>query len=212
MTSGRHYIRKGDRFTRLVQEGGGPPTVRIQQHETTGRRYYIRVKVEDCQAVTLQELARLVGSAAQLRIAVSTQALEWLPTTGQIALVPLRDGALRLISLTTSPSGRGVRVWLSCPRCGQRCGAVYASRWGSRGEQSPSLLIGCRSCLGLTDASRQQHKTLAWSQAVLGERLLADKKPYQVRSDDTRARAVNHRTNFQQRTLAALGEWADFLG
>ena len=204
MTDGRHYVRKGDRFTRLVQDGAGPPTVRIQQHEETGRLYYTRVKVEDCQAVTLQQFTRLVGSAVLLRSAVTTHALEWVPTTGETRLAPMRQDTFHMIGLTTSPSGRGMRVWLRCPRCGQRCGMVYASRWGSRGEQSSALVLGCRACLGLTDASRQQHKTLQWSRAVLGEHPHGQGRMYQVRSERTKIRAQQQCDRVSLSLAAAL--------
>jgi hypothetical protein len=204
MTDGRHYVRTGDRFTRLVQDGSGPPTVRIRRHAETGRQYYTRVKVEDCRAVTLQQLTRLVGGAALLRCMVTTHALEWQPTNGETSLVPLRQNAFHMIGLTTSPSGRGVRVWLSCPRCGQCCGVVYASRWGNRGEQSSSLVIGCRVCLGLTDASRQQHKTFQWSRAVLGEQPHSQERMYQVRSEHTSIRAQQQCDRVSRSLAAAL--------
>lgn len=50
----------------------------------------------------------------------------------------------------------GVRFWWACPRCGRQCRLLY--HFSVRGEGNMIHVLGCRSCLGLTYASRSRHR------------------------------------------------------
>jgi hypothetical protein len=98
----------------------------------------------------------------------------------------------RRVYLTHGTAGRsGVRLWLSCPRCARRCSAVYVTRWDAHGNQREAALSGCRVCLGLTDTSRQQHKTLGWALAVLGRETPSMGGSYKCRSVGAMGRAAD---------------------
>lgn len=208
MALGRNYVRKGDPFTRMVQRGEGPPTVIHWVNQNTGRDYFTRVPVHRCHVLRArdvanaireqaQELAQRLGKPAQVSLLAQALALDWEPRAGRVTLrvvsQALTPGAVRLaLDVTgTGVGGKGARVWLTCPRCSRRCGAVYGSGWNARGKTPGEPVTGCRVCLGLTDESRQTHKTLSWVGAVDGSRPFAPDRygRYRVRSEVTRWRA-----------------------
>lgn len=52
--------------------------------------------------------------------------------------------------LTTRPNYGGRRWWLSCPRCGRRCGVLYLPPGGRH--------FGCRTCGRLAYASQRENR------------------------------------------------------
>ena len=218
MTTGRAYQCKGDLFTAQVERGDGPPTVIYWLNQNTGRRYCTRVPVHRCYALrasdaveavrnTVKQLPEL-GRVDMARM-VPLLALDWEPYRHALAVrLTEQERAyeagvwVRLtVTETGKPGARGARGWLSCPRCTRRCGVVYVSPWNSQGLRLPYRgAVGCRSCLGLTDESRQRHKCLDWAGAVLGLREYAPGKQgrYQRRGESSTARA--HRVD-----IAAVG-------
>lgn len=203
MADGRNYQRKGDSFSDLVQRGEGPRTVRCRQNQSTGRVYFTRVTVEMCAALkvatvaaALRDTAASAGrfkgqSAGQL---AALLALDWNTGSAEAQLGPAdqppRLPGGRRIRFTVTPTGaRGERLWLLCPDCGRRCAAVYVSPWQATGQRIDGLtLLGCRVCLGLTDHSRQRHKTLDWAGALLGWQT----EPYNRRRGTRSAARADH--------------------
>lgn len=213
MATGRNYERRGDPFTQKVRRGEGPPSVRGWFKQGTGREYYTRVLVSDCHRLDVAELAQVVRDHAQhltqfdepgpvdLPKLARLLAFDWETSEHRVS-ARLADqaapaGAVR-VTMTTSnsgPKGQGVRFWAVCPRCSRRCGVLYASRWGARGQRLPQHIAGCRECLGLTDESRQRHKCLDWASAVLEQR------PY----------TASRRGRYQARQWSAAGERALYV-
>lgn len=207
MASGRDYRRKGDPFTLKVLRGEGPRAVRRWYRSGTGRDYFTRIMAKDCPALRCREVApalreALEHLAAPRAAASEVLALEWAPWAGRVEITRRADtvappGAERL-SLQATPTGpalQGVRLWLTCPMCEGRAGVLFASRWGAHGQRLPLEgvpMIGCRSCLGLTDESRQRHKCLDWAGAVHHWRPFAGTRwgRYSIRGKRTRERAL----------------------
>lgn len=209
MAAGRNYVRKGDPFTRMVLRGEGPPTATRWLNRSTGRDYFTRVPVDRCYTLRARDVAGAVreharqiearrpGEPVSVPTLAAALALDWEPQAGRVTLRlhsdPADPDAVRVtLDVTgTGAGGKGARVWLTCPRCARRCGAVYGSRWGERGLKPPQPVTGCRVCLGLTDESRQTHKTLSWVGAVDGSRPFTPDRYgyYRRRSEVTRWRA-----------------------
>lgn len=184
MAQGRHYERIGDPFTRLVLSGKGPPTIIYRYKQSTGRHYCIRVPVDCCAAL---RVAQVMDSLQNIRAGqpkmqnvplsnlVQFLVVDWWPEADRVKLKRRdrpHEAKVRVgLQVThTGPGGYGARLWLSCPRCSRRCRVVYVSPWNARGAWVPGQPVtGCRQCLGLTDESRQRHKTIGWADAVLGE-------------------------------------------
>ena len=130
--------------------------------------------------------------------------------TLQFIVQPLVSVAAVQTGFTVTQTGnmdaRGVRVWLTCPRCSRRCGVVYASPWNHQGSKR-SPVTGCRVCLGLIDQSRQRHKTLDWASAVLGQRTYSEGKDgrYQRRGWGSRDRAYDLYMSSFARVFGSLG-------
>ena len=63
------------------------------------------------------------------------------------------------LRLTVTSQNLGVRYWWSCPTCGGRRRYLYYYRVvdGTKSD-SPSGILGCRQCLGLTYRSRSRHR------------------------------------------------------
>lgn len=193
MATGRGYERKGDPFTLKVQRGEGPPCVHQYTKRNTGRTYFTRVCVHKCLRLDAVKVAQALREHAQHlsagrpepvtvpQVVKALGGVHWDAPSGAVNLFSKREpvepspgrGAVFGLQLTATgaPDARGVRVWLTCPRCSRRCGVLYAAPYG-RGGVLPrgQYVMGCRDCLGLTDASRQRHKCLEWSSAVLGQR------------------------------------------
>jgi hypothetical protein len=72
-------------------------------------------------------------------------------------VVSLRQspGSLRL-DVVRSQQNLGLRWWWACPVCGRRCRYVYFFEVGRRADVSQ--VLACRTCLGLTYASRARHR------------------------------------------------------
>ncbi|MGI8747081.1 MAG: hypothetical protein ACR2J4_01835 [Deinococcus sp.] len=157
--------------------------------------YYTRVPVHRCSRLGAELLPAALREQAQRLQEVSPGkvmsvpqlapllALDWTPGADRAALTLTDErrpdpGTVRVgldVTETGKPGARGSRLWFRCPRCERRCRAVYASPSDAQGMKLPGrMMVGCRACLGLTDASRQRHKCLDWASAVLGER------PYRV--------------------------------
>lgn len=210
MATGRGYERKGDPFTLKVQRGEGPPCVRRWRKTSTGREYFTRVMVSDCYRIDARLIGQAIREHAQRLAALSGEAVDalklaqglafdWHPEAGKMSVRAAQQpkelrAEVRVkveATETGSAQARGVRYWLTCPRCSRRCGVLYASRWGRDGSRVPDLLTGCRDCLGLTDESRQRHKCLDWASARLGQRpYKGGRRPwYEGRSVYSHARA-----------------------
>lgn len=188
MADGRNYQRKGDAFSEQVRRGEGPPCVQQWANRSTGRVYFTRVPVDRCTqikasdtAAKLRELQAdrpslegLSMAALAERFVLTVNFGNRTGTLDRIELPQTNPAEVRLsftVTQTGTPAARGTRLWLICPRCSRRCGKVYGSRWGKWGAEAVSVATGCRTCLGLTDQSRQRHKTLDWATAVMGDRV-----------------------------------------
>jgi hypothetical protein len=210
MSGGRNYQCKGDRFTQLVDNNLGPPTVKRIQHPVTGRVYYRRVPTSGCSQVQIKDVLPLLTASllANLRkrnaehqsVAEAwtelalIRSLRWWPQSGMKELTSVRiveDGSFLLgLAIAGGGQGRGgFRLRLECPGCQRACQVLYGSLWDRRGQRLSVPIVGCRSCLGLTDQSRQQHKTLEWCGAVLGERPYGHDGHYRARSGRAKTRA-----------------------
>lgn len=186
MAEGRNYVRQGDAFSALVQRGAGPRTVTHWRNKSTGRLFYRRVPVHACYALRASHVGEMMREcAAEPSLKGVTAAwlasmlvIDWEPQAYRSR--PRLDTELRELSsevrvtLTVSETGRpgerGARYWLVCPHCSRRCGVVYASERDMWGDVMGQVVTGCRACLGLTDHSRQSHKTPSWASAVLQQR------------------------------------------
>ncbi|WP_185974815.1 hypothetical protein [Deinococcus detaillensis] len=186
-------------------------------NQRTERRYFVRVPVEACWALPVASLAasvkarrRTAGELEALTDIVARAAVDWNPEANTFRVVSSLDTELEpgwnRVQLTTAPTGRSAaRLWLVCPRCAGRVGAVYASHWNAAGGEVDAPLIGCRTCLGLTDGSRQQHKTLAWSYEVMGLSRPTPGKAYRPRRAAAIRRAVGVFDRRWARALRAVG-------
>lgn len=187
MADGRNYQRKGDAFSEMVRRGEGPPCVQQWANRSTGRVYFTRVPVDRCTQIKASETATklrelqadrpslhgLSMAALAERFVLTVNFKDRTATLDRFDLPQSNPAEVRLsftVTQTGKASARGTRLWLTCPRCSRRCGKVYGSRWGRWGSEAGPLVTGCRVCLGLTDQSRQRHKTLDWATAVMGER------------------------------------------
>ncbi|TSA87898.1 hypothetical protein FNU79_01235 [Deinococcus detaillensis] len=201
MSKSQPYERIGDAFSLAVERGDGPPTVQLEHNERTGRQFFKRVPVQACRSLPVASLAGSVAARRRtltglepLADIAARLAVEWQPDANTFQIVPnsasteLRQ-EWRRVQLTYATTGRGAqRLWLVCPRCGGRCGVVYASPWNAEGVEQAAALVGCRKCLGLSDVSRQRHKTLDWTYDVMGlSREIP--KPYRRRGDGALRRA-----------------------
>ena len=209
MAAGRDHVRIGDPFTAQVERGDGPPTVIYWMNQSTGRRYCTRVPVHRCYALQASDAAGAVRNTVKhlpelgrvdMARMVPLLALDWEPYRHALAVRLTEqerayEAGVRVrlsVTETGNPGARGARVWLSCPRCARRCGVVYVSPWDAEGLRLPYRgVVGCRSCLGLTDESRQRHKTADWAGAVLEMRKYAPGKHglYQRRGEGSIERA-----------------------
>jgi len=228
MSGGRDYQRKGDKFSRSVEQGKGPPTVIHWQNRSTGRDYYTRVPVHRCSRLGAELLPQAIRDQAQrlkgvgagavlsMRQLAGLLALDWTPGADRATLTltderPPDPGTVRValdVTQTGREGARGSRLWLVCPRCSRRCGAVYASPSDAQGLQLfGGRVVGCRACLGLTDASRQRHKCLDWASAVLGER------PYRVtRAGVYRRRSLGAVERAHRVTMASFARLFRVMG
>lgn len=179
------YVR-----ARRVQASAGPVTVsgsKVRHHDTvrtlchvvhptTGRAYLRRVRAEDCHSLTLSAAGPLVGQQGGT--------VDWWPQAGRVWNlpdgVPAGDVAVQVIRLTGRHNTG--RRWLLCPHCGRGCHTVYGSMTDHEGAPVSVPVIGCRTCLGLTDWARARHRCRDWAGAVLSGRV-------PVRSTSTRVRA-----------------------
>ncbi|WP_161881488.1 hypothetical protein [Deinococcus alpinitundrae] len=203
MSKGQPYQRIGDAFSLAVQHGDGPPTVQQWVNKRTGRRFFTRVPVQACHALPVASLAaslavqrRTLTGLEPLTNLAARLVVEWQPDACVFRFISHSpslepDREWNRVQLTHAPTGRNAeRLWLVCPRCGGRCGVVYASPWNAEGIEQAAALVGCRKCLGLTDVSRQRHKTLDWTCDVMGlSRGIP--KPYRRRGDGTLRRAIS---------------------
>lgn len=193
---------RADAFTRRVLDGQGPRTVMQRLHWRSGRVYFTRVSTQDCGHVHVRQVTNGLRNEDGDRLDhSSTWALDWRPDQQTFSVRPLADaapfGGVR-VGLTVGVTGRGggYRLWLTCPDCGRRCAALYASPWTGRGEKAGQMVTGCRACLGLTDAARQRHKCQDWAWKVTHER-----DTYGARTAETVKRAGDVRVG-GLRTLA----------
>jgi hypothetical protein len=192
------YERIGDAFSRVVERGEGPPTVRHWVNEKTGRRFFTRAAVGACLSLPVAGVVATVKAQRQTDLEPLTDlagrlVIEWRPdafTFRTASPDSPPDQERQRVGLTVAAAGpAGLRLWLVCPRCARRVGVVYASPWDAQGRAAAAL-IGCRACLGLTDASRQRHKSLDWSLAVLGRETSRFSGGYRRRGTGTVGRAA----------------------
>jgi hypothetical protein len=175
--------------------------VRQWVNEKTGRRFFTRVPIGACLPLPVAGVLGSVRAQRQTDLEPLTDlaarlVIEWMPDAFTFRVVAASPDAQpdleqrRRVGLTVAAAGStGSRLWLTCPRCRRRCGVVYASRWDAAGDEMAAAVVGCRGCLGLTDASRQRHNCLDWSLAVLG-RTSPRFGPYRRRSVGAGERAA----------------------
>ena len=79
------------------------------------------------------------------------------PYNKQLTLHPSRhDHELHVVK---TKQNLGDRHWWACPTCGQRKKHLYYFIAGHANHTTaPAHVLGCRTCLGLTYASRSQHR------------------------------------------------------
>ena len=79
------------------------------------------------------------------------------PHKKQLTLHPSRhDHELHVVK---TKQNLGDRHWWACPTCGQRKKHLYYFIAGHANHTTaPAHVLGCRTCLGLTYASRSQHR------------------------------------------------------
>lgn len=223
MAEGRNYVRQGDAFSALVQRGAGPRTVTHWQNNSTGRLFYRRVPVHACYALRASDAAEMMRECAAepglkgvtASWLASMLVIDWEPqayrSRPRLDTEPRELRSEVRVTMTVSETGRagerGARYWLVCPHCSRRCGVVYASEWDRWGGKVPGQVVtGCRECLGLTDHSRQSHKTPSWASAVLQQRPYKQGKNgrYAYRGAATLERAYNLETRSWERLNGRL--------
>ncbi|GHG38928.1 hypothetical protein GCM10017784_37120 [Deinococcus indicus] len=162
MKGGRGYKRVGDAFSRAVQEGRGPRTVTACTCPRTGRTYYRRVSVQECSTLSAAALPALWGQPGS-----GVQGVAWNPATAlfKAHLIDREVPGEGWVQIRFTVGSERARVGLTCPHCGRTCRALHAAPTDHQGH--PATLVGCRACLGLTDAARQRHKCPDWAASVL---------------------------------------------
>ena len=150
------YRCKGDPFTR----GHTPaPHLRATGCRADGSSYMRRARTDEVESVTPKQALSVYAGPERQQRAEGQWLLRsnlTLPAVPLPAESPKSKG--QVLTMTAIPQHLGgVRYWWRCPRCEQRAGVIYFAE--VPGYFGPSLVTGCRTCLGLTYSSQAKRGT-----------------------------------------------------